>query len=184
MKKKAKPISKYIILLALALLSVAFTYVVSRYKHIQLFSPLVAIDRNLNDVVFRFREYSNQEKNISTEQFVIIDIDDASIRELGRVQLWPRAYDAKVISHISAGEPYGIGVDLLFIERDTLSNVYAQILKKRGFNDAESIISALSTDTDLVKSVKDAKNVYLSLFEDNMNYILWLVKLFPLIPML
>lgn len=167
MIKKRKPQSKYLILFILAIISVLITFLVSRYKHIQLFSPLLAIDRNLNDVVFRFREYSHQEKNASTDQFVIIDIDDASIKELGRVQLWPRSYDAKVISHIAKGEPYGIGVDVLFIERDTLSSVYKQILNQKGFKNAESILSALSTDNELVDAVARAKSVYLSLFEDD-----------------
>lgn len=167
MNKKRKPKSKYLILFILALVSVLITFFVSSYKHIQLFSPLVAIDRNLNDVVFRFREYSNQEKNARTDQFVIIDIDDASIKELGRVQLWPRLYDAKVISHIAKGEPYGIGVDVLFIERDTLSSVYKQILKEKGFKNAESIVSALSTDNELVDAVASSNSVYLSLFEDD-----------------
>src|SRR5690606_16388952 len=76
-----------------------------------------------------------------------------------------------VINHIAQGNPAAVGVDVLFIEKDTLSSVYTNILQKKGFKNAQAIISSLSTDNELVQAVSNAGNIYLSAFDDDAQTI-------------
>lgn len=163
--------SKLGIVVGLVFVALSLTFVLTGLKSIKLFSAIGAIDRSINDTAFRIREYSNQENQIPTDAFVIIDIDDESLEKLGRIQLWPREYDARVIRHIAQGNPAAVGVDVLFIEKDTLSSVYTDILQKKGFKNAQTIISSLSTDNELVQAVSDAGNIYLSAFDDDAQTI-------------
>ncbi|MDI6786646.1 MAG: CHASE2 domain-containing protein [bacterium] len=72
------------------------------------------------DLRFRLRGsiHSNPDKNAVFEDIIIIDIDDASLRNLGRFQQWPRSYHAEIIDYIKKGNPKAIGFDIFFIEED------------------------------------------------------------------
>lgn len=133
-------------------------------------SPLTAIDLAIDDLALTIRTLTFQEKRISPRDFVIIDIDDFSISQLGRVQLWPRMYDAQVIRNISAGAPRVILIDALYTEADTLSSAYVQLLDERGFPQASEIVSALSTDHILADAIEEAGNVILGMFDKSTDF--------------
>lgn len=159
--------TKLVVVCSLVVVALLVSILLINLKPIKLFSAIGAIDRSINDTAFRIRDFSNQENQVPTDAFVVIDIDDKSLENLGRIQLWPRSYDAQVIENIAKGGPAAIGVDVLYIERDTLSSVYKQILEAKGFKDANKIISSLSTDNQLVSAVARAGNVYLAAFDDD-----------------
>lgn len=72
------------------------------------------------DLRFRLRgsTHTNPDKNAVFEDIIIVDIDDASLRNLGRFQQWPRSYHTEVINYIKKGNPKAIGIDVFFIEED------------------------------------------------------------------
>lgn len=133
-------------------------------------SPLTAIDLAIDDLALQIRSLTFQEKRVSPRDFVIIDIDDFSISQLGRVQLWPRMYDAQVIRNISAGKPRVILIDALYTEADTLSYAYVQLLNERGFSQADDIIRAMSTDHILAEAIEQAGNVILGMFDKSADF--------------
>ena len=131
-------------------------------------SPLNAINNEINDIAFQNRRFSRQDSVFQLDDLIIIDIDDASIRELGRVQLWPRSYEASVISYLAKGEPAAIAVDAIYSEPDTLSSVYAELLRQNGVAQPERILSYLSTDQLFTNALQEAGNVYLTVFDDEI----------------
>jgi adenylate cyclase len=153
----------------LTMLCSAAVLLVTVYKNTLLFSPVAVIDNGILDLAIQLRSLTNQNKSITPDDIVIIDIDDVSIEELGRVQLWPRAYDARVIEHVSAGKPKAIGIDILYTESDTLSAAYTDILRERGVENAGDVIRALSTDSLLQSAVQSSGKVFLSLFDDDQS---------------
>ncbi len=58
------------------------------------------------------------EQNI--DDVVIVDIDDASLAQLGRFQNWPRLYHAKVADYLAQGGAKAITFDIYFTESDSL----------------------------------------------------------------
>ncbi len=128
--------------------------------------PLEGMENQVIDLAFQVRKTNNSHKKITTDDIVIIDIDDASISALGRTQLWPRGYDARVINYIASGHPKAIGIDYLYTESDSLPAEYSRMLSEKGFADASNVTKALSTDHELTAAISNAGNVYLSLFDD------------------
>jgi CHASE2 domain-containing sensor protein len=57
-------------------------------------SPIEGARNQILDLAFQVRDHNTAFQRVKPEDVVIIDIDDASIRELGRPQMWPRGYDA------------------------------------------------------------------------------------------
>ena len=125
------------------------------------------MENQVTDLAFHVRRINNHHQKVTPDQIVIIDIDDASLKTLGRSQLWPRSYDARVINYISSGNPAAIGIDFLYTEPDTLSQEYERILESKGFQNADQITNAMSTDAELNDAVQNAGNVYLSFFDDD-----------------
>jgi len=132
-------------------------------------SPLKALNNEINDIAFQNRLYTYQDSLLSFDDIVIVDIDDASIKALGRVQLWPRLYEAEVIKYLSSSGAKNILLDALYTEPDTLSDIYSQLLERAGFQNSDMILSALSTDSILAAAINDAGNVYLPLFDDEQH---------------
>ena len=131
--------------------------------------PIKRLDNSIYDLAFQFRTINKNHHFFKPENLVIVDIDNESINELGRVQSWPRLYDAEVIKYIASGHPLAIGVDFLYTESDSLPSVYKQLLKVRGLKNADTVLSALSTDKALARSIHDAQMVYLTLYEDKIK---------------
>lgn len=132
-------------------------------------SPLESMENQVTDLAFHVRKTNDRFHEVTINDVVIIDIDDASIKFLGRPQLWPRSYDARVINYIASGNPKAIGIDFLYTEPDTLSPEYARMLSEKGFVNATAITDALSTDHLLSEAIGQAGNVYLSFFDDDSN---------------
>ena len=132
---------------------------VVRLSSSMLRSPLQGLENQVVDLAFQTRSNNLAHNQVNPEQIVIIDIDDASIEQLGRPQLWPRAYDAFAINHVASGNPKAIGIDYLYTESDSLPPVYTTILEMRGFSNSSEIIESLSTDAELVSAVEQAGNV-------------------------
>lgn len=131
------------------------------------YSPFQKFENIIYDAAFALRP-SNPTfySPLSYEDVVIVDIDNASIDELGRIQQWPRLFDAQVINNLAAGQPYSIGIDMLYTENDSFLAVYKDLLKRRGVGNPDDIMASLSTDKDLASAIKSAGLVYLSLFDD------------------
>lgn len=129
--------------------------------------PLKGLEHQIVDLAFQVRKHNPSLASPSTEDIVIIDIDDASILELGRPQLWPRSYDADVITYVSGGKPKAIGIDYLYTEYDELPEIYALQLEKSGFRNARSIIASLRSDDQLAEAIFHSRSTYLSIFDDD-----------------
>ncbi|MEW6482177.1 MAG: adenylate/guanylate cyclase domain-containing protein [bacterium] len=64
---------------------------------------------------FRF-VFGGGAKEAAFDDVVIVDIDNESIRSLGRWQSWPRRYYAEVIDYIREGGAKAIGSDVAFVD--------------------------------------------------------------------
>jgi adenylate cyclase len=130
-------------------------------------SPLQGVENQLTDLAFQARLSNKRHQRVTVDDVCIIDIDDESIKRLGRPQLWPRAYDAFAINYVTSGQPKAIGIDYLYTESDSLLPSYAYMLELQGFENAQGIIDALSTDHMLSEAIATAGNVYLSCYDDD-----------------
>ncbi|MEN9640542.1 MAG: hypothetical protein RLZZ262_2411, partial [Bacteroidota bacterium] len=160
-------VRSFLAALVLAAIALAITVGMEQVSRTMVRSPLEGARNQILDLAFQVRPTNALLNRITPEDIVIVDIDDASIAELGRPQLWPRGYDAMVIDYLSSGNPRAIGIDYLYPETDELPNAYAQMLEQRGFSDGENILSALSTDDMLAESIGLSGKVYLSVFNDD-----------------
>jgi adenylate cyclase len=151
----------------LALFSLAVTFGLLTISDKLVVRPLEGLENQIFDLAFNIREYNPAPMAVTPDDVVIVDIDDASIERLGRTQLWPRSFDARVISHIGKGKPRGIGVDYIYSEADTLTRAYAGLLQAKGFQDADGILRALSTDNELAQAIRETGCVYLAVFDDD-----------------
>lgn len=132
-------------------------------------SPFKQVENIIYDWAFSLRAKNpSLHDPLSYEDVVIVDIDNASIAELGRVQQWPRLYEAQVINYLASGEPYGIGVDILYTESDTFLPVYADLLRGKGIQNVGHVMSTLSTDRFLAQAIDSTRLVYLSLYDDGL----------------
>lgn len=115
-----------------------------------------------------------------SEDIVIVDIDDYSIKKLGRYRNWPRWYYASVIDYLSSEKAKVVGIDILFPEPDTLSRSLIKVfqekkgekirseLRKHGIKaDSDEIINAvlrnIGFDEELMTSIKTSQQVILPL---------------------
>ncbi len=164
---KKKVIRFFIGVIAIALLSLLVVEGIVFVSSTMLRSPLKGLENQIVDLAFQARKTNLNHAVVTTNDVVIIDIDDESIELLGRPQLWPRAYDAYAISYVASGMPKGIGIDYLYTESDTLPPAYADILEARGYSQPQEILEAMSTDAELSISIENAGNVYLAFFDDD-----------------
>jgi len=117
------------------------------------------IERKFYDI----RMYLNVE-NKRIPDIVIVDVDEKSLKELGRFYDWPRYNFSKVIDAISSQKPLVIGIDFLFTEPDTLPgirrNIYRTFLLSTLKKDylVDSVLSYLSFDRYLILSAGKAEN--------------------------
>ncbi|MBU1261357.1 adenylate/guanylate cyclase domain-containing protein [bacterium] len=69
----------------------------------------------LTSLNYRFASQGGIKENaMEIDDVVIVDIDNASIRELGRWQNWPRSYYAEIIDYMKKGGVAAIGSDVFF----------------------------------------------------------------------
>jgi adenylate cyclase len=154
----------------LALLSVGLTAVLDvvndQLEEAQRRSPLGGLNSEITDLAFQARNVTAQDSLWSLSDVVVVDIDDASIQQLGRTQLWPRSFTARVVEHVSSGDPAAIALDILYTEPDTLSSHYARLLADEGFDRPDRILAAMSTDDQLADALDEAGSTYLALYDD------------------
>ena len=158
---------------AIALLSVALVFVVNALDHqiwtAQQRSLIHGINEDVTDLAFQLRDTAALDSVVQQRDVVIVDIDDASIQELGRVQTWPRTYTARVIEYVSTGGPAAIAIDLLYTEPDTLGAAYEQLLRDAGIPNPTSVLNAFRTDDQLARSIRQADRTYLGFFDAGPN---------------
>jgi adenylate cyclase len=154
----------------LALLSLGLTIglheVNEQLEEAQRRSPLGGLNSEITDLALQVRDATRQDSLWSLRDIVVIDIDDASIRELGRTQLWPRSFTARVVDHVSAGDPAAIALDVLYTEPDSLSSHYARLLADEGIARPDRVLAAMSTDDRLARALREAGNAYLALYDE------------------
>jgi hypothetical protein len=147
-------------------LTIALHAVNEQLEEAQRRSPLGGLNREITDLAFQARDVTAQDSLWSLRDIVVVDIDDASIQELGRPQLWPRSFTARVVDHVSSGGAAAIGLDILYTEPDTLSSHYARLIADAGFDRTDQILAAMSTDEQLAQAIRTADNTYLALYDD------------------
>jgi adenylate cyclase len=99
------------------------------------FSPLSPVDR-LNAMVFDGYQ-GLKPRQPAGSPITVIDIDDASIGELGQWP-WPRTVLARIIGNMTDMGAAAIGLDMLLAEPDRTSPVLAlQELRRQGFQIVE-----------------------------------------------
>jgi len=81
-------------------------------EHLFLTSTFDAFEAGSYDLRFRYR--TRKFKMHSISDVVIVDIDQRSVYNLGRVDQWPRWYHAQIIDFIASGGAKAIGFDILF----------------------------------------------------------------------
>lgn len=128
-------------------------------------SPVRSLNEEITDLAYRVRGNTGLDSLVQVRDVVIVDIDNASIEALGRVQTWPRTYTARVLQHIRKGAPRAIALDLLYTEPDTLGPAYADLLRDAGFSNPQPILEAFRTDDRLAAALRDAERTYLGFFD-------------------
>lgn len=99
------------------------------------FSPFSPVDR-LNFMVFDGYQ-ALKPRQLAGSPITVIDIDDASIGELGQWP-WPRTTLARIIANMTNMGAAAIGLDMLLAEPDRTSPALAlQDLRRQGFQIAE-----------------------------------------------
>lgn len=97
---------------------------------------------------FKYRLFVTQKP---IEEIIVIDIDETSLKKLGRYQNWPRAYFAEVIEYLQGARV--IGVDIFFAEPDTLSQYSQKYYTKPNFDSLLSEAIAHNRKVILVSSL-------------------------------
>ena len=114
------------------------------------------IEAQLLDVRFRLRPPAPRSDDI-----VLVLIDDASIREVGRWP-WSRAVIADALARLAAAGARTIGIDLLFAEAEP--SAVPEVLRDRlrqALGDLGSFLDSLSGDAELAGQMRAAGNVVL-----------------------
>ena len=111
---KSAQLSKPAKFIALTLLSLGLSLLLTEKLLVNVFNFFE--ERSYD---FRYKYLiSEKSGNDIPDRFVLVDIDEESLKHLGRFQQWPRSYTARVIENISRDRPAAILPDILFIERD------------------------------------------------------------------
>jgi len=145
-------------------------------------SSIKLINNLIYDLNFRIKIAGTKKRHV--EDVVIIDIDDKSIKKLGRFSSWPMSYYGDVVKYISEGGAKSIGFDVFFTEPDSLSNkilsyYISEISSKVDFskNEIRKILKALNTEPDFAKAIRNSGIVYLGTFDNYFKNVLTKIKL-------
>jgi len=127
---------------------------------------------------YDMRDWMKTEFEVERKEIVIVDIDEKTLKELGRFQSWPRYYFGKAIDEVASGNSTVIGIDVIFSEPDSMSGCYRDVFKNRmnvilssvlsGIDSsrmktiADSTLSAFSFDSYLSSSIQKAGKVVLA----------------------
>jgi adenylate cyclase len=121
-------------------LIIAFLYVLMRFYPMHM-----GLERILYDVRDWMKiEFGEVKKK---QDIIIVDIDDKSLKELGRLQNWPRFYFGMVINEVSSQNPSVIGIDIIFSESDSIVGYNREISKSHLIVELSSIITGIDSTT-------------------------------------
>lgn len=102
------------------------------------------------------------------EDIVIVDIDEKSISTLGQFSTWPGLYFADVVDWLSDDGAIAIGLDIFFTETDSIfafgQERIGRYLRSKGLEPGD-IFSHLGSDDELARSLREAGNVFLAMFD-------------------
>lgn len=132
------------------------------------------IESNKSKALDIFLQYKTPEKPKRINEIVILDIDEKSLKALGRWSSLPNLYFAKVVDFISEGGAMAIGFDIFFTETDSLPQLSVEeyTAKIKGeFPDLEeseiqNILSAVTSDEIFAQSIENSGVVFLSMFDN------------------
>jgi len=113
---------KFLAIFLLTMISTVIIFVVTSFS-LYLYYPLELKTYDLR-VLLRTRTYEH-------DKIVIVDIDDYSIKKLGRFHNWPRYYYASVINYLNTEKAKVIGMDILFPEADSLTHSLIALYQKK-----------------------------------------------------
>lgn len=110
-------------------------------------------ENRIYDLKYQFRYPVNDTLPVPriNEQIVIVDIDEASLAELGRYQNWPRIYFAEAIRYLAGAA--AVGVDVYFGEPDTLPLACRLYYHKPNFDSAMTAVLLAQPNIVLVSSL-------------------------------
>jgi adenylate cyclase len=124
--------------------------------------------QNLDYKIYDFLTELSVYKLKDSTNVIIVDIDEESLEKYGQWP-WPRIINAKLIGQISLLHPSGIGVNIIFSEKDRTSPVNIQSFYKDFFNYTIEMprlpIGLKDNDVILMESLISAKStlsIYLS----------------------
>lgn len=130
---------------------------------------LLALERKSLD--YRMARYRGGRlaQGASPSEIVVVGVDEASLEELGRFSLWPRAYHARLLDRLREAGARTVAFDMLFSEPDLLPPEVAavragEIARATG---ADSVALAadllgMGGDADLARVMEAAGNVILA----------------------
>jgi len=138
-------------------------------------APVGGAINKMNEFIYDLKfkisiEGSEKKKN---RDIVIIDLDEKSIKKLGRFSSWPIAYHGEVVKYVSEGGAKAIAIDIFFTEADSLSpeitNYYTDdISNKLNLERAKihNVIKALNTEEIFAEALSHSRITTLAAFDD------------------
>src|SRR4051794_2869692 len=88
-------------------------------------------NRSLDIVYQTYRDGAGEDELFrQARNVVIVGIDDAAIRKLGRFGEWPRSYYARVIDELNRGYARVIAFDVGFVESNADDDMVAAALQR------------------------------------------------------
>ncbi|HTY08651.1 MAG TPA: CHASE2 domain-containing protein, partial [Candidatus Edwardsbacteria bacterium] len=112
-------------LVGLAITAVIFT--VSMVGQLRGRDPFQALELKTYDLRYFLCMGSPGEQDIN--DIVIVDIDEASLAQLGRFYNWPRLYHAKLLDYVRSGGAAAVTYDIFFTETDSMKPEMVQMFE-------------------------------------------------------
>lgn len=124
------------------------------------------------DLIFDiYNAFSDRDSGAVIEDIVIVDIDEESISKLGQYSSWPNLYFADLVDSLANDSPMLIGFDVFFSESDKINEFGQERLHnhflEHGY-EPYGLFEQLSFDEDFAQAIKEAGNVYLSMFNSSI----------------
>jgi adenylate cyclase len=165
-----------------SLIAVLLTFLLLQVQFIG--SQIDLLEQKMIDARFQFRG-STLEKNKKIDDIIILDIDEKSLNKLGQFSKWPNSYFASVVDILSQGSAAAVGFDIFFPENDSLTLDILEIYVKKISDEIdlpitkpklEEILKHTSTDQIFAQSLANASNVYLAMFDQNIDIMVKTTK--------
>ncbi len=170
--------SKYLLVYGLII-----TYTVVSVLFLQL-PPVRGAINKINDFFYDLKFEIVVAGTKKIRDIVIIDLDEKSIKKLGRYSSWPIAYYGEIVNYISEGGAKAITFDMFFTEADSLSKEIVKyytddVAKKLKLKESEihEVIKSLNTEYLFAEALEKSKITTLGAFDNHFRNDLNKVKL-------